>query len=146
MKKTLVVFLGIILLLGGAWFLFGKKQQNQFSNEEIVLQETYALSREYLNLRYKTENVLEKAEEFANYDDWNKEMDLVIGSWEDFEKRVDELEKMASKMSEENVGFNIVSPVFAYDKHEISEIVDGAPVGKKIATLANFLGVDAKHA
>ncbi|HPK08206.1 MAG TPA: hypothetical protein PLZ02_01245 [Candidatus Woesebacteria bacterium] len=146
MKKTLVVFLGIILLLGGAWFLFGKEQQNQLSSEEIVLQETYALSREYLNLRYKTENVLEKAEEFANYDAWNKEMDSVIGSWEDFEKRVDELEKMASKMSEENVGFNIITPVFAYDKHEISEIVDGAPVGKKIATLANFLGVDAKHA
>ena len=62
MKKTLVVFLGIILLLGGAWFLFGKEQQNQLSSEEIVLQETYALSREYLNLRYKTENVLEKAE------------------------------------------------------------------------------------
>jgi hypothetical protein len=56
------------------------------------------------------------------------------------------LENAAGKMTEEKMSFNISPSVMAYSKQEISDVFDKAPAGKKIKTLAQFLGVDAKKA
>jgi hypothetical protein len=49
------------------------------------------------------------------------------------------LENVATKVSEEKIGFNMISKTEAYNKQEISDVFDKAPAGKKIKTLAKFL-------
>ncbi len=89
---------------------------------------------------------MEKAESFANYDDWNLKMDEIIKDWKDLEKKSKELEKTAKKITSEKSNITIISSVQAYDKQEINKIIDSAPMGKKIMTLAKHLGVDAQRA
>ena len=68
-----------------------------------MFDQTYAASVEYLSLRYQTENVLENAESFGDYDSWNAEMDDVIRGWNDLEKMASDLEKIANKFSQEKL-------------------------------------------
>jgi len=46
----------------------------------------------------------------------------------------------------QELGFGRSNTAYAYDRNEISNVFDKAPAGKKIATLAKYLGVDAKRA
>ncbi len=149
MKKNIVIVFGVIIILGVSAFLIfnrSKNQQPKKTLEQNVMEETYTLSKEYVSLRYQTDKLLIDAESYADYDIWNQEMLNVIESWESLEKDSLVLEKSANEMAEEKMSFNFISSVFAYDKQEISNVFDKASAGKKIATLAKFLGVDAKRA
>ncbi|MEF3691526.1 MAG: hypothetical protein V3574_00535 [Candidatus Moraniibacteriota bacterium] len=146
MKKiTIVIFGFALVLLAGAFYFFNKKTPSQ-TQEQDVLEETYAVSVEYLSLRQQTENVLEKAESFTDYDSWKAEMEEVTKNWKNLEQKSSELEKTANEIANEKIGMDIIPSALAYDKEEINKIIDSAPMGKKIMTLANHLGTDAKHA
>jgi len=150
MKKSIIAILLIVVLGVAAYFIISSKKQSSEplteSGEQIVLESTYNLSKDYLALRFMTDNVLVNAKSFSDYDSWNKEMNVVIGKWSEFDEKVAVLEREASKMSGEKVSFHLIEAANAYDKQEISDIFDKAPAGKKIATLAKHLGVDAKMA
>lgn len=145
MKKIIGIVLGLVVLVVGAFF-FINKQKPAEDDVQLVLEETLKISKEYVTLRYQTDNVLMNAESYDNYENWNSEMGQIIAGWEALEKETGNLEKIATEMAEEKVSFNLVNSAIAYDQQEISNIFDKAPAGKKIATLAKHLGVDAKKA
>ncbi|NMC36305.1 hypothetical protein GYA49_04645 [Candidatus Beckwithbacteria bacterium] len=148
MKKIIFIIVGIIVLaIFSFYFLWQSKLLTPNADpQQVVLQETYDISKDYLTLRYQTDNVLTHAKDFGTYDAWNEEMTEIISGWKELEDRAAKLGTNAEKLSQEKMSFDIAPPVYAYDKEEISRIVDSAPLGKKIMTLAKHLGVDAKRA
>ena len=104
------------------------------------------ISKEYLVLRYNTDNVLVNAKDYESYDDWNEEMASIIQEWETLESKALKLEGNANEMSEETTAFNFVQKAYAYTYAEVQAIVEKAPLGRQIRTLAQHLGVDAKRA
>lgn len=143
MKKKLFVFLFVIVLVVSGYFIF----TSQDRNEQKVLESTYDISKEYLSLRYRTDNVLVNAKEYTDYSTWNKDMTQLINDWEVLEKESLKLEDSASKTAETLASnFKIAQTANAYSAQEISNIYDKAPKFKGISTLANHLGVDAKKA
>ena len=142
-KKVLLIGVVVILMLLAGVFFFTSRG----GLEKQVLNKTYDLSKEYLSLRYRTDNILLQAKEYLDYKTWNTEMTNLIKDWEDFENKTIDLEKVSNKFAEKKeVSFNLIENVYAYDKSEITRVFDEAPAGKKIATLAKHLGVDAKRA
>ncbi len=150
MKKIISTVLLILILGVGTYFVVSTKKQSSKtlaeSKEQSVLENTFSLSKEYVALRFMTDNVLLNARKFENYEAWNKEMDLVINNWSEFDQKITGLELEANEMSKEKISIHLIETANAYDKQEISDVFDKAPAGKKIATLAKHLGVDAKLA
>jgi len=142
-KNTILIGIGIIVL--GLVLFFSTKNKNT-SKGQIVYEKTLSVSKEYILLRYQTENVLEKAKEYGDYDKWNIEMGAVIDGWKALEGKVTELEKEADKMASEKTAFNLVKDVSAYTTVEIQKVIESAPAGKTVRTLAKHLGVDVKMA
>ena len=145
MKKIIPAVFLVVVFLGGVFF-FMNKQKPAKDEVQSVLEKTNDISRQYVALRYETDNILLNAKNYPSYTDWNNELTGIIGNWETLEKEAIVLEKLATKMTEEKISFDLVPQALAYDKKEISDIFDKAPAGKKIATLAKHLGVDAKMA
>ena len=147
MKKTIIVSVaGLAVLLAGI-FYFSNNQKNNQPQEQIVLEQTFTTSKEYLSLRLQTDNVLANAKNYPNYEAWNTEMTKIIASWENLGKKSQELENSALETAElVAINFNPVPTANAYSAKEISNISDKAPKFKGIATLASHLGVDAKRA
>lgn len=142
-RKILLVFVAVILLVGGGFLYITFQNQK----EQKVLESTYNISKEYLTLRYRTDNTLVNAKNYSDYSTWKNDMDKIILDWENLEKESQKLQESASKNAETNaVSFNMVQTAGAYTAKEISNIYDKAPKFKGIATLANHLGVDAKRA
>ncbi|MDX9913749.1 MAG: hypothetical protein RBS77_04170 [Candidatus Moranbacteria bacterium] len=146
MKKALLILaVGFIVLLVG-FFYFFNKQKTGSTQEQIVLEQTLKISQKYSSLRYRTENVLEKSKEYQDYDKWNKEMSAVIDGWKTLESSSMELEKEATKIANKTTAFSLVKNAHAYDSVEIQKVIESAPMGKQVRTLAQHLGVDAKMA
>lgn len=146
MKKALIILaVGFIVLLAG-FFYFFNKQKADSTQEQIVLEQTLTISQKYSSLRYRTENVLEKAKEYQDYDKWNEEMSAVIDDWKTLESSSIELEKEATKIANKTTAFSLVKNAHAYDSVEIQKVIESAPIGKQVRTLAQHLGVDAKMA
>lgn len=146
MKKTLIILVGglLVLLIGSFYFL--NQQKSDQPQEQVVLEQTLTISLKYASLRYRTENVLEKAEEYQDYDKWHQEMTAIIEDWKTLEDDASVLEKSAGEMAEEKTTFELIKSAHAYDSVEVQKIIEKAPAGKQIRTLAQHLGVDAKMA
>jgi hypothetical protein len=141
-KILLVVAAVIVLIIAGFLFLAYSDR-----NEQQVLQSTYDISKEYLSLRYRTDNILVNAKEYRDYSAWNEDMTILIKAWETLNKESQKLEKSADKTAKTlAINIKIIKTVDAYSAKEISNIYDKAPKFKGISTLANHLGVDAKRA
>ncbi|PIT95671.1 hypothetical protein COT94_04640, partial [Candidatus Falkowbacteria bacterium CG10_big_fil_rev_8_21_14_0_10_37_14] len=144
-KLTITAIIGVVVLSVGVLYFFNNQKSDQ-APEQAVLEQTLTISKKYVALRYQTDNVLINAKEYGEYDLWNKEMTEIISQWKKLEEDSSTLEKLSAKISEEKVSFNLVSQALAYTKEEVTGIIDKAPMGKKISTLAKHLGVDAKMA
>lgn len=144
MKKIIVSVVVLLFLIFGTFILLN--QSRDTDKEQLVLEQTNNISRDYISLRYQTDNILINAESYASYEDWNEDMTALILSWETLEERAVSLELSAAVMSAEKVSLKLIAPVLAYDNQEISNVFDRAPAGKKILTLAKYLGVDAQKA
>lgn len=141
MKKTMLILaIGLLVLSVGAFYFFNNQKQ-----EQTALEQTLEISQKYATLRYRTENVL-NTKNYAEYDAWNSEMTDIVRQWKTLENESSALEKSATEMAGEKISFNPISQALAYSKEEVTNIVDKAPMGKKITTLAKHLGVDAKMA
>jgi len=144
MKKS--IFGGILVIVAVVlFFTIGGKEKNTI-NKDVVYQNTISVSRTYVALRVKTDKLLTKASEYPDYDTWNKDMTKLINNWQNFATKAADLEVQADAISTEKVGLRVVNTAHAYSKSEISNVFDKAPAGKKIKTLAKYLGVDAKRA
>jgi len=144
-KKNIFLLVFFIIIFSVlAFYLFG----NNKKIDQIVYEDTLTISKEYLVLRYKTDNVLVNAKDYESYDDWNEEMASIIQEWEILESKALELEKNADEMSNEITAFNMIKSAYAkdYTYAEVQAIVEKAPAGRQIRTLAQHLGVDAKRA
>jgi hypothetical protein len=144
MKRKLLLVLVVVIFLVGAG-LFFITYQNQ--TEQKVLESTYNISKEYLLLRYRTDDILVKAKNYSDYSTWKGDMAKLLKDWQNLEEKSQKLENSAVKVSEVvAINFNLVQTAHAYSAKEISNIYDKAPRFKGIATLASHLGVDAKRA
>lgn len=142
-KKFFVGIMIIIVLIISAFLLI--KQKNK--SEQEVLTSTYDISREYLSLRHRTDEILLKAKEYSDYSSWDQDMSELIEDWATLEQESQKLETSATKEADK-VSMKPISmqTVNAYTAKEITDIFDKAPKFKGIATLAKHLGVDAKRA
>lgn len=145
MKKIIAILLFLLILGTGAFFFLSSKQGIE-RQEQAVLNLTLKTSTQYLALRYRTDNVLTHAQNFDSSDKWKQEIADIISDWQTLENQARDLETKANTLPVQEVSINLIKPVSAYDRNEISNIFDSAPAGKKIATLAKYLGVDAKRA
>ncbi len=145
MKNKILVLLWLILLILAVLFFVNKDNNTQLT-EQAMLEQTYDISKDYVSLRYRTDNVLINAKDYSDYESWNKDMWAIILWWEQLEKEALILENLAGEISQEDISFNIITKSEAYNKQEISDVFDKAPAWKKIKTLAKFLWVDAKKA
>jgi len=144
-KKNIFLLVFFIIIFSVlAFYLFG----NNKKIDQIVYEDTLTISKEYLVLRYKTDNVLVNAKDYESYDDWNEEMTSIIQEWKTLESKALKLEKNADEMSNEITAFNMIKSAYAkdYTYAEVQAIVEKAPAGRQIRTLAQHLGVDAKRA
>ncbi len=73
-------------------------------------------------------------------------MENITQDWQELEQKAGELEKTAQTFADEKLSLKIIPLALAYNKEEVNQIIDKAPFGKKIMTLAKHLGTDAKHA
>jgi len=85
--KKIVCLISILMLLSLACNLMNiikgqKITEPGYENlEQEVLSKTYSISKEYVALRFRTDNVLVNAEQFADYEQWDEEMgDCIIRS------------------------------------------------------------------
>ncbi len=141
MMKKILIGLGIIILGVVGWYFLSKQK----TESGDIYGKTVDVSKEYLRLRYETDLVLTEAKKYS-YEEWNKKVDEITKDWENLEKDATSLKKEAEKISNQKTSWKLSKEILAYDKKEISNIFDKAPAGKKIATLAKHLGVDAKMA
>lgn len=146
MMKKIAISIVVFFVFSIGIFLFISREEEISQKDQEVLQKTLAISTSYTALRYKTDTILIGAREYLSYQVWQEEMDSIKVQWLDMEREALELERIANEMAEETVGIKIIQRTLAYDKEELSTIFDRAPAGKKIATLAKHLGVDAKKA
>lgn len=164
MKKGIVCGIGLLLLFSiscNLLNLVNKKTAEEPVQKKEILLETYNTSKAYLELRLRTENILVNVGEFAGYEQWNTEMSALISDWQAFEAKASELETMAEKYANQGTAFLVDDgtgggvvyavhlvhqPAKVEQKYELTNIFDNAPAGKKIATLAKYLGTDAKRA
>jgi len=143
-KKILIAIVVVLVLVVG---FFSLKKENKTSTfDQEVYEETISISKKYTLLRYQTENVLEKAKEYGDYDKWNQEMTVIIEAWKSLESDALGLEEKANKLASEKTALNLIKDTYAYDSVEIQKVIENAPVGKQIRTLSKHLGVDAKMA
>jgi len=133
-----------IVVIGLGLFYFTK--DNKSSLDQIVYEDTLSISKEYASLSYRTDNVLINAKDYKEHDAWNKELSSVIGSWKTLENDVSKLEKNADKLANEKAAFNLIKDTYAYSSVEIQKVIESAPMGKQVRTLAQHLGVDVKRA
>ncbi len=141
-RNSLLLLFGIIVLSFVGFFLL----KNNDKTEQIVYEDTLKISKEYLGLRYKTENVLVNAKDYESYDAWNTDVESIIQAWENLEAKVLKLEENAQKISQETISFNFSSKAYAYDTKEVQAVIESAPAGRTIRTLAKHFGVDVKKA
>jgi hypothetical protein len=145
MKKS-VLFVAVVLVLIVAVVIFLSQRDVGSGDDQRILQATLDITTSYTVLRMKTDHLLMQAREYPSYPEWNAEMDALIIAWAEMEKEALALEGLANEMIDEDSGMAMIHSAYAYDRQEISRVFDRAPAGKKIATLAKHLGVDAKRA
>ncbi len=146
MKKIVILFVLLLILGGGAFFLLSLKNDSSDS-EQVVLEQTIDISKRYLSLRNRTDNILVEAEEYPDYSTWDKDMTTLIRDWNSLDQEVKQMGENADEQLEKvAVNYKLVKSAQAYTAKEISDIYDKAPRFKGIATLARHLGVDAKKA
>ena len=147
-KKLILIIIGSYIVINwtvcGVMYLVKDKDIKQSD----ILGETYTISKQYLNLRYRTDRVLVDAEYFKDHNTWNNEMTSIIQGWEKLEKDAADLEKLADKYSKQTVFLDSlkIKSAYAYDEQEIYDIIDIAGPGKEIELLANYLGTDVATA
>lgn len=145
MKKKLIGGVLVLLILISSFFIFGgSKEENNL--EQDLFENTIDVSKEYLELRILTDNTLTKASKYVDYDSWNKQMSSLLVMWEKLDTEATELEVQAEEYAEGKVSFNFINTAQAVTSAEINNVFDKAPAGKKVRTLAKFLGTDAKRA
>jgi hypothetical protein len=144
--KKIIIAVTVILAIGVMIFLQYNKTDTTTEQDQQTLQLVLKLSREYTALRYDTDNILLNASQYQTYETWNSDLEKIISRWQTLEIESRKLQALAEAMPDSAVSFSLTATAFAYDKQEISDIFDRAPAGKKIATLAKHLGVDAKTA
>ncbi|MBT7706740.1 hypothetical protein HN747_04810 [archaeon] len=144
MKKVLIGIALVVVVLVVVLSFKGKKKDN--TSEDIVYQNTISISRTYAALRVKTDKLLGEASQYPDYNTWDKEMTELLANWKNLESKASKLEAQANIISGEKTSFKLMNEAHAYTKDEISNVFDKAPAGKKIRTLAKYLGVDAKRA
>ena len=142
-KNIYLIVIGVVVVMLGIFFL---RKNSESSLDQIIYEDTLSISKEYVSLRYRSDNVLVKARGYKEYDDWNKEISAIIESWKTLENEVLKLEKNTDILDNNKTGFNLIEDIYAYDSVEIQKIIEKAPMGKQVRTLAQHLGVDVKRA
>lgn len=143
-KRYLLVILFVLLL--SACSSPEEKIAEKEANEQVFLENTLDVSRDYVMLRLRTENILVNARDYSDYSNWDNEMNELISDWKKFEKSSTDLERNANNFSKNKLSLLFINEVNAITSQEINDVFDNAPAGKKIKTLAKFLNVDAKRA
>lgn len=146
MKKIIALLLVLVIGLSiWFWFRLAPSVITRVNQEELLLT-TYRLSKQYSVLRYRTDKILTEAKGLGDFNTWQLEVEKVLKDWLQLSTEADALAVQAQLMVNDSIAWRLIPVARAYDRQEISQVFDSAPAGRKIATLAKHLGVDAKRA
>ncbi len=129
-----------------------KSRAKAITEGQPLFQQTMDISVQYLDLRLRTDEILTQASSYNDFAEWQTDLNVIMAEWADLEIRATEFEQMADKYANNkkisllNNSYSPFNKAQAVSTQEINDIFDKAPAGKKIKTLANHLGVDAKRA
>lgn len=143
--KKILIGVTLIIVVLVLFFTIGDKKDNT-TKENIVYQNTISISRAYVALRLKTDKVLTQASTYPDHSTWDAEVTELVNNWKNLEEKASVLEEQADFEGIEKVGLGLINVAKAYTRDEISNVFDKAKAGKKIRTLAKYLGVDARKA
>ena len=65
-KNIYLILVGIIAVILAIFFL---KKDSKSLIDQMVYEDTLSISKEYISLSYRTDNVLVKAKDYKEYDD-----------------------------------------------------------------------------
>ncbi len=144
----------IVFLIAGTFFLFAAKQGSDPA--EDLQEQTIAVTGAYYEAQIFTYKVLH-VDSTVDYNTWYRGMEKACALWEEVAYQSKRLEAVCDAVLEETdpslqdlaatVGnFFETRTAYAYTQKEINAVFDAAPAGKKIKTLAGYLGTDAKTA
>lgn len=150
---SIILVITMVITLSGCG---GSKSKQDDSNVEKIytnLRDTILAYEDASILTYKVLNV---DPEGVSYETWVSELDSAINKWEELELKANELDRYINAVIEESENnnksssrfkiFDLHNNVYAYSKEDITAVYDAAPAGKRLKTLANYLGTDAKSA
>ncbi len=172
MKIIVPVILAIILALGGFAFgfyngysdstytkSFAQRKSSSVSSSQLSIEtkelhlKSFETAKLFAKASILTQMVLLPDPDEVDYQTWQRDLNYVIEMWEEVDsqsqKMVKEAEKVTELKKEENHGLFLIPEAQAavkFDAKKINAIYDAAPAGKRIRTLAEQLGVDAKRA
>ena len=156
MKKIIYIAIGVVLIAVLSIIFMGEKNNTAVESDAdltdaYILELTYEYSKEYLDLRIRTDNVLLNAADFGSYEEWDDEMTRLGFLWQQMAEHADFLEEKADEYSKltptsDATSFLRAPTAHAYTKSAITNIYDSAPAGQGIKKLASYLGVDARRA
>jgi uncharacterized protein YxeA len=78
MKKVKLTIITIVFLIAIGALIYVNNSKQLDGEEQTMLEKTYNISKQYVSLRYKTDNVLRNAKTYKDYDSWNQEMTKII--------------------------------------------------------------------
>lgn len=137
-----IIVLAVVAVL---LFVFFRKSEEQAD----VFSQTNSIAREYVLLRYETDQLLIHAQEYPTYEAWNTEMDFILMRWENLEAHASILQANIKHIQNESSAYRNTA-FAAYTPQEIMDIFDSAPPRgtgiRPLEYLAEQLGTDARRA
>ncbi|KDR94962.1 Antitoxin component YwqK of the YwqJK toxin-antitoxin module [Peptoclostridium litorale DSM 5388] len=116
---------------------------------KAVQYSTYNAAQTYQEAALITAKVLEVDPAKVSYETWSEAVSCALGLWNKVDMESAQLEIECDALIQKAQPYEVSAQrvvASAYDKDEITAVFDAAPAGRKIKTLANHLGVDARRA
>ncbi len=154
-KLFIGIAIALVVLIAATvvFFVFlPKNDENAIANK--MQQQTIAVTDAYYDAQIMTYKVLHTDNTQVSYDTWYRGIEKARLLWQEVESQSSILNDICSEGNDdilEDVGDAVGSlfgmgTAYAYSQSEINAVFDHAPAGKRLKTLAKYLGTDAKTA
>jgi hypothetical protein len=153
LKAIVIILFGLIAFGLVAFFVyFGLDRYYANTDESVrnVFVQAEILAQKKVYADMAIEKALTTNPEEVSFDKWNTRINNAIILLDDVEKESQKLDEMSAQMTasaQRRTSLVKFFPIaYAVNSQEVIAVFDAAPAGKRLRTLANHFGVDARKA
>jgi hypothetical protein len=153
LKAIVIILFGLIAFGLIAFFVyFGLDRYYANTDESVrnVFVQAEILAQKKVYADMAIEKALTTNPEEVSFDKWNTRINNAIILLDDVEKESQKLDEMSAQMTasaQRRTSLVKFFPIaYAVNSQEVIAVFDAAPAGKRLRTLANHFGVDARKA